>query len=158
VVELNASLARELFDYDEETGLLRWKISPASNVFAGTEAGSVSIRGYKRLVYKQRWYLVHRVVWLVATGAWPKNGLDHLNGNTSDNRLCNLREASHRSNAQNCKIHREGHLPGTTFNKKAGRWYAQVRDGKKKVYLGAYDTNEEAHEAYKKYLTQRRQK
>lgn len=48
-------------------------------------------------------YYAHRLVWLYMFGTMPKRTIDHINGNPSDNRLCNLRECSHADNQKNQK-------------------------------------------------------
>ena len=37
---------------------------------------------------------------------------------------------------------------GVTWNKSVRKWQAQYQIGKKKIYIGCFDTQEEAHEAY----------
>lgn len=45
---------------------------------------------------------LHRIVWIAANGAIPKGKvIDHINRNRADNRLCNLRLADAKGNAQN---------------------------------------------------------
>jgi hypothetical protein len=97
--------------------------------------------------------LIHRVAWLLHYGEFPKNQLDHINGNRLDNRICNLRDATSRENLQNMKVHRDGKkLVGTVFHKKTKRWFAVIwLDGKSHA-LGGHNTEQEAHEAYKKAL------
>jgi hypothetical protein len=74
--------------------------------------------------------------------------VDHISGQTLDNRRCNLRVVSVRTNATNTQRHRNGHLAGTTYDKKVKKWKAQIIvDGNNK-YLGLFTTKEEAHQAY----------
>jgi hypothetical protein len=74
---------------------------------------------------------------------------DHINGNTLDNRRCNLRIAT---NAQN------GHNRGASSNNKAGfkgvsrngnRWRAYIMVNAKSIYLGSHPTPEAAYAAYR---------
>ena len=37
---------------------------------------------------------------------------------------------------------------GVTWNKNNRKWQAQYQIGKKKIYIGCFGTQEEAHEAY----------
>ena len=62
-------------------------------------------------------FKVHQAVWCIEKGNWPDYEVDHINGNRSDNRIENLRLVSRRENRINTRLHREGHLPGVTFNK-----------------------------------------
>ncbi len=75
--------------------------------------------------------------------------IDHINGNSLDNRKSNLRTVTTRENTQNQKIHRSGKLVGTTFDKSTKKWMAQIFD-KKRKFLGRFETEHEAHQAYMK--------
>lgn len=52
----------------------------------------------------------------------------------------------------NLPLHREGHLPGTTYNKLERKWKSQIYIDGRKVGLGTYCTQQEAHEAYTRKL------
>lgn len=145
-----AEEARRRWEYDPDTGILRWKTRAARCVKPGAVAGCRSPDGYWKITWRYKKISVHRVIWLIVYGEWPDGHVDHINGVTDDNRLVNLRCGSRRKNQQNQKCHREGHLPGTTY---LGRlrnkpWQAQIQiDGQSK-YLGCFATQQEAHEAY----------
>lgn len=46
-------------------------------------------------------FLAHRLAWFYVTGSWPKEQIDHINRDRSDNRWSNLREATQLENQQN---------------------------------------------------------
>ena len=151
---MNAELARSLWSYDEITGELRWKVKPfKSQICVGDVAGWPSSTRHLQVMYRGKNYLAHRLVWLISTGAWPVNELDHENGIRDDNRLVNLREATRRQNQQNRPCHRNGQARFTYYNKARGRWVATSPwiDGKCK-YLGYYDTMQEASKAAERWL------
>ena len=107
--------------------------------------------GYCEVRVKNRKMKYHRIVWILCNGPIPENKvLDHINGIKSDNRLENLRITSNRENQHNLQRHRNGKLVGSCFNKKANKWQAEITINYSSVYLGLYDTEQEAHEAYKK--------
>ena len=88
-----------------------------------------------------------RAVYAWFSGEWSTKGLhiDHINGDTSDNRVWNLRRVTVRENNQN----RKGHdYPGAYWNKARNKWQAQIRIGKTRVYLGVYTTRAEACAVY----------
>jgi len=81
----------------------------------------------------------------------PLNGLmvDHINGDTLDNRRKNLRIVTRRENGQNRKSHRNGKLVGASLDKTWGGWKSCIKlDGKLK-WLGRFKTELQAHMAYK---------
>lgn len=88
-----------------------------------------------------------RAVYAWFTGEWSDKGIhiDHINGDSGDNRIWNLRRVSVRENNQN----RKGHdYPGAYWNKGRNKWQAQIRIGKTRVYLGLYTTRAEACAVY----------
>jgi hypothetical protein len=76
--------------------------------------------------------------------------IDHINGNSLDNRKSNLRIVTNRENSQNKKEHRSGRLVGATFIKNRKKWMAQIWLGKTHKFLGRFKTEHEAHQAYMK--------
>ena len=78
--------------------------------------------------------------------------IDHINGNSLDNRKANLRVCSNRENQQNRHIHRSGRMVGASFHKRSKKWQCVMMiDGKLK-HKGLFKTELEAHEAYKEAL------
>lgn len=134
--------------YNEITGIFTWRISNSNRVKIGDRAGVINNQGYILIGIKGELYRSHRLAWLYVYGTWPKNQIDHINGIRTDNRIKNLREVTHRENLQNQNKHRDGHLVGTRFNKKAKKWQAQIQIEGKKIHLGYYNTQLEAHKAY----------
>lgn len=86
--------------YDPQSGEIVWIKRPANRVFIGKEAGAMK-DGYKVIRYGRANYRAHRLAWLLMTGAWPKESIDHINGDRSDNRWSNLREADPSENMWN---------------------------------------------------------
>lgn len=102
-VELTVERLREVLDYSPESGQFIWLISSSPNCKPGQVAGTTTARGYRQIRVDGTTYLAHRLAWLHATGAWPQEHIDHINGITADNRLVNLRDVSRFVNAQNAK-------------------------------------------------------
>ena len=64
--------------------------------------------------------VVHRFVWAVCRGEWPKGPIDHINNDRTDNHIENLRVCSYRENELN-KIHpwkpnKDTGLPGVIIS------------------------------------------
>jgi len=148
---LTAELARELLAYDPMSGRVSWRVTLSHSRVAGLEAGGVSKRdGYHRLAIEGKSYLTHRVIWLIVTGEWPHDRLDHKNRICDDNRWENLRQASHSQNMANRRKNITSKSPykGVTFDRESGKWLAQFQKDRKRVKLGRFKTPEEAHAAY----------
>ena len=79
--------------------------------------------------------------------------VDHIDGDSFNNNVNNLRYATRRQNQSNQSMHRNGKLPGTFYDKKSvKKWRAKCSHNNITIHLGSYDTEQEAHEAYTKYL------
>ena len=93
---------------------------------------------------KQKVCYVHR---LIAKTFIPntknKKMLDHINHDKKDNRVENLRWVPRQENAWNTKA------TGTTFVKSRNTWMARITKNGETTYLGHFETQEEAHAAYK---------
>jgi hypothetical protein len=99
--------------------------------------------------------LVHRLVALnFITNPENKSCVDHINNDKLNNNLTNLRWCSKTENAINTglKINNTSGVKGVYFNKEKKRWEAQLMHMKKKVFIGRYDTLEEAKQARRKKI------
>jgi len=112
--QLTAEIVRELLDYNLETGIFIWKERDPkwfirdhdckrwNRKNAGKQAFTcVSSDGYLSGSIFRIGVLAHQVAFLWVTGHWPKPEIDHINRVRTDNRFCNLREATVFQNSQN---------------------------------------------------------
>lgn len=141
--------AREIFDYNPETGWLTWRKFKGMLVMPGQRAGSVDAHGYRVVNPKFEGKVTcnkeHRVIWLWMTGEWPKGQIDHINGVRDDNRWANLRVVTNLQNAQNrTKVVTKTGLIGVSLRKSTGRYEAHIKVDGKKMHLGYFDTPEQA--------------
>jgi hypothetical protein len=75
---------------------------------------------------------------------------DHINGDSLDNRRSNLRlatKAQNNRNAQIPKTNKTGYK-GVAFRKERQKWQATINYNNHKIYLGCYDTPQEAYVIY----------
>ena len=144
--------AKEMLDYNPETGLFRWKVSRRGSVKAGDIAGSVRADGYVRLKIAQQGVWAHRLAWLWMYGVWPSHTIDHVNGNPTDNRIRNLRDVPQRTNSENMRSARlrknGGSLIGAHWSTTWKRWKSSIGINGKTIHIGWFDTEQAAHEAY----------
>jgi len=75
--------------------------------------------------------------------------VDHINGNTLDNQISNLRLVTRRENNQNKHCERSSLLPGASWHKGNKKWAANIMINGKTKYLGSFKLE---HEAYATYL------
>lgn len=152
--DLTLDQIKELLDYDPTTGLLTWRIRAGQPMFNARCAGhNVTCRhtqGYLRIGLHYKRYLVHRIVWLLMTGTWPKHQIDHINGNKKDNRWCNLREATYSQNGCNRGKPRNNTsgLKGVSWHKGQQKWRADISVNGQQQWLGTYTCPAAAHLAY----------
>lgn len=142
---MNIEELKEYFKYEPETGKLFWNKRPSNCVVVGAEAGNYNDQGYMMCRFKGKNLRVHRIVWAITKGEQPSAFIDHINGSRGDNRVENLREVSNAENLQNMKK-----AKGCTYIIRLDKWMAQINVNKEHKYLGVFNTEQEAHEAYLK--------
>lgn len=138
-----ARLKAEL-KYDPTTGDFR-----RDGVIAGTSWAHRNTR-YRKISIDGQQYLAHRLAWFYMHGLWPAHEIDHINGNGSDNRIANLRQATRGENSTNSPAQKSNKigLRGVHFHRGAKRYRAQICKNLKITHLGYFDTAEDAHAAY----------
>lgn len=168
-IELTAEIIRELLDYNPNTGDLFWKKRPLkyfknkkdrnkwNGRWAGKKVGANNNHpktggaGYLRFTSKifEKRYYAHRIIWLHYYGCWPKDQIDHINHDTTDNRIINLREVSSSENLKNRTRNKNNTTGynGVGYYKSHNKYRARIRANNKFIHLGWYDTIEEAVEA-----------
>ena len=147
---LTQARLKELLSYDPLTGgFTRLKRVGRSGP-VGSIVKTPHIAGYLTAAVDGQEYLQHRLVWLWVHGVFPPEGVDHINGVRSDNRLANLRLANKAENAQNKRMQRNNTSGciGMSWRANRGHWIAQLNVHGKHHYLGGYKTIEQAAAAY----------
>ncbi len=140
---------KSLLHYDKASGVFRWLKSSGGRAKAGKEAGCNRPDGYVSIRVNGTRFLAHRLAWLYEFGRMPDGILDHINGNRSDNRIDNLREATYSLNHQNRGIMSINTSGFIGVSKRAySRWRASITVDGKFISLGSFATKEEASAAY----------
>ena len=145
---LTQERAHKLFSYDPWTGDLFNRIDRGRSR-VGMVAGCLNGSGYLQTRVEGKIYLNHRIIFLYLHGYLPKN-IDHADGDPLNNRAYNLRGATDCENARNKKISKNNKsgYKGVYYNKSASKWQATIMENRKNIYLGCFETPEEAHETY----------
>lgn len=136
---------KELLHYDPETGEFTWLVDHC-RVRIGCRAGTKAKDDYVHITVDKHRTLAHRLAWLYMTGRWPNGIIDHANLNKSDNRFCNLREATFQQNNVNRKAKAASGYKGVC--RVGSRWKAMIWAGGTSRHLGYFDSAEDAHLAY----------
>lgn len=90
--------------------------------------------------------LIHRII----TRAKVGEIVDHINGNTLDNRKCNLRLCTNAQNCRNKKKHHDNKSGFKGVKKHYNKWQAKITKDYVDYHLGTFDTPLEAAKAYNK--------
>lgn len=142
---LDLETLRTRLDYNPETGIFTRNPS-AYKTGAKSKVGTVCAGGYLQIFVLDYPYRAHRLAWFYVYGLWPAEEIDHINGDPLDNRICNLREATHHQNTLNVKSWASCGYKGVS--KKRSRWIARICYNGHQVVLGIFDFPEDAHAAY----------
>lgn len=154
------------FDYNPKTGELSWKSERPDDHFYGEKgkkrwytqcAGKIIKRedrdGYCRININKKYYLSHRIVFLICKGRWPTKNIDHINGDPTDNRICNLREVSQVLNARNVGITKRNSsgVVGVCWSERTNKWRAYGVLNGNNSSLGSHENFEDAVKARKEW-------
>lgn len=162
--DIDPAVLQTLLDYDAQSGRLFWRERAArffhdksrcsaigqaqqwNGQFAGKETFNGATKsGYLKGAIFGRTYLAHRVVWALVRGSWPQE-IDHINGDRSDNRICNLRSVTTSENNRNralSTLNKSGRI-GVFWWEKYQVWRASIRTDGKQIHLGTFHSKAEA--------------
>lgn len=126
--------------YDPLTGIITRVESTARRVRVGDVAGWVENSGYIRIAISGSRVQAHRIAWIYMTGSWPKDKVDHVNGDRSDNRFSNPREATDEVNQRNAAIrsNNTSGIMGVTLRPESGKWMVRINTNKARLCLGTF--------------------
>lgn len=158
---LTPEILRECLTYSPATGRFFYKPRDRKHFiddrsyaifhsrFSGKEAlASLNGSGYLRGTVNSVKVYAHIAAWAITYGEWPKNEIDHINGDPLDNRIENLRDTTHKIN--NCNRAKSKNTTsqyiGVCYNKgnKHKKWKAQIVIDGNHLNLGHFYTEEEA--------------
>lgn len=130
----------EIFSYDPATGDLTRRAPRRGNL------GCINSQGYLRVKIGRQVYLAHRLVWKIYTGNEPPPMIDHIDGDPLNNRISNLREASHGNNQQNKgrQINNTSGHKGVSWSRAHKSWQASIMNAGESVWLGRYKILDDA--------------
>ena len=134
--------------YESETGFVYWK-KTKQLVKACIKCNSK----YKRIMIDRTPYVLHRVIYQLHYGDLTvSDPIDHIDQDTQNNRIENLRKANvflNNQNQGNRKNNTSGYK-GVSWSKQKKKWRATITINSKHKTLGVFETKEEAHNCYVK--------
>lgn len=136
---LTQARLKELLTYNPETG----ECSPCGYLDKSN--------GYYRIKIDGQRHYLHRLIWCLMTGEWPKpREIDHEDCVKTNNRWRNLRKATIAQQQANRKKHKncQSGIKGVSLCKSTGRYRADIRVGGRRINLGRAPTKEGAAELY----------
>ena len=158
---------KELISYDLAAGVMFWKertpvmfdngkrssehkCNNWNSRYAGTRAFNVPSRGYLVGYVNKVRFFSHRVIWALHAGQWPQQFIDHINHDGRDNRIANLREASHQQNMSNSKSRKNStsNFVGVSWDGQRDKWSAQISADGDHTHLGRFGSEHDAAKAY----------
>lgn len=102
-------------------------------------------KGYARSSIGMKKIYAHRIVMNVSDYEINKQ-IDHINGNTLDNRKQNLRVVTSQQNGMNSAIRKDNTsgITGVGWDKSKNMWYARIQYNNKQIFLGYFTKFEDA--------------
>lgn len=161
-MELTQAYLLECLDYDPLTGVFTWKARPSGHfatmnacktwntLRAGKKAGWDDSNGYWQVMINYKRYQAHRVAWLWMTGLWPKDEIDHIDGDPLNNCFSNLREATRSQNEANKPLRKTNTsgVRGVSWCIRRKKWNSNIRINSVKKNLGYFSDINDARQAY----------
>lgn len=143
---------KRFFDYDPDTGVLKWRKRPVSdfpsahawNVWNGQNAGRQVTQDQVRI--KGKSHRTARVIWYIVHGHYPKHLIDFQNGDNSDFRLENLvlRKLAEIAQTRKIQSNNKSGVKGVYFCKQREKWRAHIEFNGRKYALGDFEKKEGA--------------
>ena len=137
-------LFERFFIYDRTTGEFYWRVVVwKAKHNAGDKAGTFDNKGYRILRLNKKAYKAHRVAWLLFYKEWPNGIIDHIDRNTANNKIENLRIVSYSQNQANSPLKENAGIYKSLNNYRSTIMHEGI-----KYDLGTFKTPEEAQLAY----------
>lgn len=151
---MNQECLHKLFDY--KNGNLYWKISNTNRIKIGDRAGYTTKHGYRKIHVENKQHYEHRLIFLYHFGFMPQF-IDHIDGDSLNNNVTNLRIATRSQNMMNVKIqkHNTSGIKNVCWDKSRNKWAVRIAVQNKTINIGRFDDLElaelVANEARAKY-------
>ena len=131
---------KKIISYDPKTGIISRNNSKKPN----PKQVNHNNNGL-RIMINRTSYRHGRLIWFYMVGHWPKGEVDHIDGNSSNNKLNNLRDVTSGQNKFN--MNRIGY---TIRKNRRKKYFVRVRVEGREISIGYFLTTKEARKQYVK--------
>lgn len=108
----------------------------------------VNLSDYK----KQKTFRVHQLVAVAFLNHTPDKHkglvIDHIDGNKLNNMTTNLQLITNKKNTSKDRKNKTSKYTGVSWHKQSNKWLAQFKENGSVKYLGTFESEEEAKDAY----------
>jgi len=148
---ITQSELKEILDYNPNSGRFTWKETINNRSIKGSVAGYEKCASYMAIGFHGKSYLAHRLAWLYVNGKMPKEQIDHINHDRTDNRICNLRCVDRSTNQKNKSIgkNNKSGFMGVSWDLYMKKWKVGIKVNKKSIHLGYFEDKQLAIEKRK---------
>ena len=145
---------RKLLHYNSITGVFKWRKSGKgrqNGLIAGNIFKNNYGKTYVQISIDNKKYYAHRLAWLYMLGEFPKNQIDHADGNGSNDTWINMSEATHQENSRNQRlsVRNTSGCTGVSWDKKQEKWKSSIKANGKSITLGHFPDKNDAIKARK---------
>ncbi len=144
---MSLKIISEYISYDPVTGVFTWIKSRTNRCAVGSRAGGLNTAGYVVIGFWPNVYYAHRLAWWFVHGEMPKE-IDHKNRDRSDNRIDNLRAATHALNNSNAGRRKKTGYKGVYWHKQRQKWNTKIKANYHSYHLGLFSNEADAARAY----------
>jgi hypothetical protein len=122
-----------VFSDVEICGVISWIKTQPNGIQASSEAGIVTKdkwgKLYRKVGFKGKTMFPHNLAWLLVNGSLPDGVIDHINGESLDNSLANLRVVTPHENNKNKRHHKNNTsgITGVSWHTRDHVWCPRIR-------------------------------
>ena len=139
---VNQEILKSLFFYKDGQLIRKTTIQGNGNVAGksiGTKPNKKRNNRYSTTKINGQHWCVHKLIYIYHYNECPDQ-LDHINCNTTDNRIENLRPATSTQNMCNRKLfsNNTSKCKGVSWHKKSNKWFVYIDVNKKRKNIGYF--------------------